>query len=53
MSARTIENLIFLVPRSTVSSTRVPALPWISFEPKLAGWLASEVDPTATITSAR
>ena len=33
--------------------TRVPAFPLISFEPKLAGRLASEVAPTATITSPR
>ncbi len=52
-SARTIEKWTFFEPRSTVSATCVPALPWISLEPKEAGRLASEVEPTATITSAR
>ena len=53
MSARTSVTGCVCFPCKIVSVTRVPARPLISCEPKFAGRLASDVVPTATITSPR
>ena len=51
--ARVTVIVRFSEPRITVSVTLLPASPRISLEPKSADLLASESEPTATITSPR